>query len=179
MRNRFARIMVFAIVLASLALSTSGCDRLARMRQNQVQLDMAKVNNPIGMPDAGKEDAIVVSVTRTGNVFLGQNKTDLRELGNQVRDRLADKPSKTVYIRADARAQYRTVEDAIDATYTAGVDDVGLLTGNREVAPQESYFACAKAPGKPLGLDAMLPLSVLSTCVTKQTKDMRYSEAEP
>jgi hypothetical protein len=23
------------------------------------------------------------------------------------------------------------------------------------------------------------PLSVLSTCVTKQTKDMRYSEAEP
>ena len=45
-----------------------------------------------------------------------------------VRDKLADKPGKTIYVRADARAQYRAVEDAIDAVRTAGVDEVGLLT---------------------------------------------------
>ena len=102
------------------------------MLQNKVQIDMAKVDNPVAMPDADKEDAIVVAITRDGGVFLGQNKTSVDELGNLVRTELADKPGKTIYIRADARAQYRAVEDAIDAVRTAGVEDVGLLTQKRE-----------------------------------------------
>jgi biopolymer transport protein ExbD/biopolymer transport protein TolR len=102
------------------------------MLQNKVQIDMAQVTNPENMPDADKDDAIVVAITRDGGVFLGQNKVALGELGGQVRDKLADKPGKTIYVRADARAQYRAVEDAIDAVRTAGVDDVGLLTQKKE-----------------------------------------------
>jgi biopolymer transport protein ExbD/biopolymer transport protein TolR len=102
------------------------------MLQNKVAVDMAKVDNPTAMPDADKEDAIVVAITRDGGVFLGQDKLDVSELGNRVRDKLADKPGKTIFIRADARAQYRAVEDAIDAVRTAGVEDVGLLTQKKE-----------------------------------------------
>jgi biopolymer transport protein TolR len=102
------------------------------MLQNKVQVDMAKVDNPTNMPDADKEDAIVVAITRDGGVFLGQNKVALSELGSQVRDKLTDKPGKTIFVRADARAQFRAVEDAIDAVRTAGVDDVGLLTQKKE-----------------------------------------------
>ena len=102
------------------------------MLQNKVSVDMAKVDNPTAMPDADKEDAIVVAITRDGGVFLGQNKIAVTELGAQVRDKMADKPGKTIYIRADARAQFRAVEDAIDAVRTAGVDEVGLLTQKRE-----------------------------------------------
>ena len=102
------------------------------MLQNKVSVDMAKVDNPTAMPDADKEDAIVVAITRDGGVFLGQDKIGVSELGARVRDKLADKPGKTIFIRADARAQYRAVEDAIDAVRTAGVEDVGLLTQKRE-----------------------------------------------
>jgi biopolymer transport protein TolR len=102
------------------------------MLQNKVSVDMAKVTNPTNMPDADKEDAIVVAVTRDGGVFLGQNKVATSELGNKVREKLADKPGKTIFIRADARAQFRAVEDAIDAVREAGVDDVGLLMQKRE-----------------------------------------------
>jgi biopolymer transport protein ExbD/biopolymer transport protein TolR len=102
------------------------------MLQNKVAVDMATVDNPTNMPDADKEDAIVVAITRDGGVFLGQNKTSVSELGGQVREKLADKPGKTIFIRADARAQFRAVEDAIDAVRTAGVEDVGLLTQKRE-----------------------------------------------
>jgi biopolymer transport protein TolR len=102
------------------------------MLQNKVAVDMAKVDNPTNMPDADKEDAIVVAVTRDGGVFLGQNKIAVSELGAQVQQKLADKPGKTIYIRADARAQFLAVENAIDAVRTAGVDDVGLLTQKRE-----------------------------------------------
>jgi biopolymer transport protein TolR len=104
------------------------------MLQNKVQIDMAKVENPTSMPDADKDDAIVVAVTRDGGVFLGQNRVDPNQLGTLVRDKLADKTDKTIFIRADARAQYRAVEDAIDAVRTAGVEDVGLLTQKREGA---------------------------------------------
>jgi biopolymer transport protein ExbD/biopolymer transport protein TolR len=102
------------------------------MLQNKVAVDMAKVSNPVAMPDADKEDSVVVAITRDGGVFLGQNKVATSELGNLVRDKLAGKPAKTIFIRADARAQYRAVEDAIDAVRTAGVEDVGLLTQKRE-----------------------------------------------
>ena len=102
------------------------------MLQNKVSVDMVKVDNTTNMPDADKEDAIVVAITRSGDVFLGQNHVAVSELGGLVREKLSDKPSKTIFVRADARAQFRTVEDAIDAVRTAGVDDVGLLTQKRE-----------------------------------------------
>jgi biopolymer transport protein TolR len=102
------------------------------MLQQKVAVEMAKVENPTPMPDADKEDAIVVAITRDGGVYLGQDRIATNELGPKVRDKLADTPGKTIFIRADARAQYRTVEDAIDAVRTAGVEEVGLLTQRRE-----------------------------------------------
>ena len=102
------------------------------MLQNKVSVNMAVVDNPTSMPDADKEDAIVVAITRDGGVFLGQNKVATSELGAQVRDKMADKPGKMIFVRADARAQFLAVENAIDAVRTAGVEDVGLLTQKRE-----------------------------------------------
>jgi len=102
------------------------------MLQNKVQIDMAQVVNPQSMPDADKDDAIVVAVTRDGRIFLGQNLVDPSQLGSQIREKLADKTDKTIYVRADARAQYKAVEDAIDDVRTAGVEEVGLLTQKKE-----------------------------------------------
>ncbi len=65
-------------------------------------------------------------------MYLGQDRVAPSDLGQKVRDKLADTPGKTIFVRADARAQYRSVEDAIDAVRTAGVDEVGLLTQKRE-----------------------------------------------
>ena len=102
------------------------------MLQNKVQVEMAKVDNAAAMPDADKEDAIVVAVTRDGGVFLGQDKVAPSELGQKVSAKLADKPGKKIFVRADARAQFKSVEDAIDNVRTSGVDEVGLLTQKKE-----------------------------------------------
>ncbi|MGA2752813.1 MAG: biopolymer transporter ExbD [Terracidiphilus sp.] len=102
------------------------------MLQNKVAINLATVENPTNMPDADKEDAVVVAVTRDGAVYLGQNKVDPSQLGSLVRDKLQDKTDKMIYIRADERAQYKVVEDAIDDVRTAGVEEVGLLTQRRE-----------------------------------------------
>jgi biopolymer transport protein ExbD/biopolymer transport protein TolR len=101
------------------------------MLQNKVNIDLAKTDNPIPMADADKEDAIVVAVTRSGDFYLGQTKVAPNELGSKVRDMLSEKPGKEIFVRADARARYLDVENAIDDVRTAGVDTVGLLTEKR------------------------------------------------
>jgi len=109
------------------------------MLQNKVNIDLAKTDNPVAMPDADKEDAIVVAVTRDGRLFLGQNPVAAAELGSKVRDMLGEKPGKQIFVRADARAKFLDVENAIDDVRTAGVDSVGLLTEKRQTpgAPGE------------------------------------------
>ena len=95
-----------------------------------VNIDMAAARNAITMDDAQKEDAVTVAVTRDGQVFLspGLQKVETSDLAPKVKDLLSDKPSKIVYIRADARAKYERVEDVVDNLRSVGVDDVGLLT---------------------------------------------------
>jgi biopolymer transport protein TolR len=109
------------------------------MLQNKVNIDLAKTDNPTSMPDADKEDSIVVAVARDGQVYLGQDKVAASELGAKVRDKLTDKPGKQIFVRADARAKFLDVENAIDDVRTAGVDSVGLLTEKRQTpgAPGE------------------------------------------
>ena len=41
---------------------------------------------------------------------------------------LTNKTNKTIFMRPDARAQYGTVEEAIDDVRGAGVDQIGMLT---------------------------------------------------
>ena len=101
------------------------------MLQNKVNVELAKVSDPTAMPDADKEDAVVVAVTRDSKVYLGQNQVSMADLGQKVADMLQNKTDKQIFMRADARAQYGTVEDAIDSVRTAGVDQVGLLTERR------------------------------------------------
>jgi biopolymer transport protein ExbD/biopolymer transport protein TolR len=106
------------------------------MLQNKVAVDLAKTDNPTAMPDADKEDAVVVAVTRDGNTYLGQNRVPMADLGTKVADMLANKTTKQIYVRADARAHYGAVSDAIDSVRTAGVDEVGLLTEKRQLPGQ-------------------------------------------
>jgi biopolymer transport protein ExbD/biopolymer transport protein TolR len=101
------------------------------MLNNKVNVDLARVNSPQEMPDANKEDSVVIAITRDGNVFLGANQVSTSDLGSKVSDLLANKPTKTVYLRADARARYGTVQDVVDDIRTAGVDQVDLLADRR------------------------------------------------
>ncbi len=101
------------------------------MINNKVNVDLAKVETPTAMPDADKEDAVVVAVTRDSRIFLGAKQVSLDDLGGKVRDMLENKADKEVFMRADARSHYGTVMDAIDGLRTAGVDEVGLLTEPR------------------------------------------------
>jgi biopolymer transport protein ExbD/biopolymer transport protein TolR len=97
------------------------------MLQKGVSVDMARVHNPRVMQAADKEDATVLAITRDGKVYLGADPIAIDKITAKVKDRVADKLDRTVYIKSDARAKYGDVVTVVDAVRAAGVDAVGLL----------------------------------------------------
>jgi biopolymer transport protein TolR len=104
------------------------------MLQKGVSVDLAMVNNPTTMPDADKEDALLVAVNREGKVFFGTDPIAVDQLTQKVKDRLSAKTDKRVFIKADARAKFGWVVEVVDNVRAAGVDQLGLLTEQRKQA---------------------------------------------
>jgi biopolymer transport protein ExbD len=100
------------------------------MLSKGVQVNMVKTHNDIKMQEADKEDAILIAITRDGQIFLspGNKKMPVDQLPQKVKDLQQNRSDKTVYIRADARARFSSVTDVIDALRTDGVDTIGLIT---------------------------------------------------
>jgi biopolymer transport protein ExbD len=101
------------------------------MLTHGVSVDLVKTKNPITMQAADKEDAILISITRNGSVFLSPGNIKLSapaDLPEKIRDLLTNRVDKTVYIKADARARYETVEDVVDNLRAGGASELGLIT---------------------------------------------------
>src|SRR5580700_3075903 len=104
-----------------------------------LSVELPKVNNPEDMPNADKDDAIIVGISASGDVYLGSTKSDITQIADKVRDLISGKLDKTVYVKSDGRAKYGDVVKVVDEIRSAGVDNVGLITDraeqNRRVAP--------------------------------------------
>jgi biopolymer transport protein ExbD/biopolymer transport protein TolR len=101
------------------------------MLNNKVNVDLPKADAAVVMEDANKEDAITVAVTRDGKTFLGADQVTLDDMGAKIAAKLENKGAndpKEVFLRADIRANWGKVMDAIDGIRSAGVSQLGLLT---------------------------------------------------
>src|SRR5580704_3883405 len=97
-----------------------------------LSVELAKVTNPNDMPDADKDDAVIVGISQSGDIYLGNTKTDVSQIADQVRDRISNKLDKTVFVKSDGRAKYGDVVKVVDEIRSAGVDNVGLITDRAE-----------------------------------------------
>ena len=102
------------------------------MLNNKVNVDLPTADAAVVMENANKEDAVIVAVTRDGRTFLGGDQVTIDDLGAKVGAKLENKMDKEVYMRADIRANYGKVMDAVDGIRSAGVSQLGLLTEKRE-----------------------------------------------
>ncbi len=107
------------------------------MLSKGVSVDLVRTRNPVAMDEADAEDAIVVAVTRDGQVFLGSSRLEaVEDLTQRVGDVVSNRIDKTVYVKCDARSRYERVVEVVNAVRTAGVDQVGLLTEKEEEGPR-------------------------------------------
>jgi len=98
------------------------------MLSKGVSVDLAKTKNPIPMAAADKSDAIVCAVTRDGKTYMNTTQMAPSDMPAKVKDLLANRIDKTVFVKADSRAKYEKVVDVVDNLRSAGVDNLGLLT---------------------------------------------------
>jgi len=96
--------------------------------QKNITVDLVQTRNPRAMPDDEHEDVLEVAITRDGKMYLRKNPVQPDEITPKVRDLIAGKLDKTVYLRADARAKYGDVEKVVMAVRAAGVDSLALIT---------------------------------------------------
>jgi biopolymer transport protein TolR len=102
------------------------------MLNNKVNVDLPSESAAVVMDNANKEDAVTIAVTRDGKIFLGADQVTADDIGPKVSDKLSNKTDKEVFLRADSRAMYGRVMDAVDGIRSAGVSQLGLLTEKRE-----------------------------------------------
>jgi biopolymer transport protein ExbD/biopolymer transport protein TolR len=117
------------------------------MLSKGISVNMVKTKNPMAMQAADKDDAVLVAVTRDGKVYLKTTLMAADQLAPKVKDMLATKLDRTVYLRADAGARYEKVVEVVDNLRAAGVDQLGMLT--EEIKKATSPSAAGETPGQP------------------------------
>ena len=93
---------------------------------NTVDLPMS--DHPTLMPGANREDAVVVHVTRDGRIFLRNERISLEELPDKIRKLVLHGAERKVYIEADIRSRYGSVNDVLERARAAGIENVSFVT---------------------------------------------------
>ena len=111
-------------------------------------MNLPIVGNATPVPDADKEDALIVTVTENGDTYLGLDAITPDALADKIKRAVAFRAEKKAYIKADARAPYADVEKVLSAARRGGVNAPVLLTAQREpVQPG--------APAPPIGFEVL------------------------
>jgi biopolymer transport protein ExbD/biopolymer transport protein TolR len=108
------------------------------MLQKGVSVNLAKTDNPTKMPEADKEDSLIVAVMRDGKIYFNSDVVSAEQLTDKVKDKLANKADKRIFVKADAGAKYGDVVAVVDDVRSAGVDQLGLLTEERKQGSLEA-----------------------------------------
>jgi biopolymer transport protein TolR len=96
--------------------------------------DLPKVSHPISIWRAQREDALVVGILRTGDIFFGNDKLAPERLGRAIHESLPSTRERKIYIRADARVRWGTVALVIDQIRAAGIPSVAFFVEARRTA---------------------------------------------
>src|SRR5579863_10502812 len=95
------------------------------MLQHGTSVNMARAANTRDMKEADKEDAVLLAITRDGKIFLQSDRLQPDQITTKVKDMIADKLDKTVYVKSDRDAKYGVVVEVVDSVRAAGVDSLG------------------------------------------------------
>lgn len=97
--------------------------------------DLPRVDHPVSMPGASREDAMIVVVTRDGKTYFGSEQLNPDDLPRKIADRLKDHGvERKVYIKSDMRAQWGAVRQVLDGVHAAGLMRVAFLVDQRRSA---------------------------------------------
>lgn len=103
----------------------------AAAMQKGISVEMARANHAQAWPQADENDAWVVTVDNTGKLYFGTDAMTPEELKQWMIQHPRRRDQK-LYIKADARASYTSVQKALDAASDAEFAEPVLLVNQAE-----------------------------------------------
>ena len=97
--------------------------------QKGVDIALPQDNNSNVKPPVDNT-TIVMEITEGGSIAINKLPVaSLEELGSKLRDVFQTRSDKTIFVRADDKALYGRVVEAMDVARGAGVERVGIIAG--------------------------------------------------
>lgn len=101
----------------------------APILQQGISVDLPQVETgPMTGDQADLEDQLVVAVTREGVVHLNDAPLELEALQTKLAAIVQERPSRTVYLRADQNVMYGRVVEVMATVRRAGIVKLGMVT---------------------------------------------------
>ena len=97
----------------------------APMMQQGVQVNLPKANTKAMTP---MEETVVVSVDKSGKVFINKDQIPASDLRSRLTDMFASRDKKEVFLKADAGVPYGEVVKAMADIKGAGIERLGMVT---------------------------------------------------
>ena len=97
------------------------------IHHSNMPADKAKARHAVSMPDAKREDAIRIMVTRDGATYFGHTEIRVEDLPEKVRQKVREGSERRAYLTVDQRAKYVDVEPVIDAIRGSGIWNVSMM----------------------------------------------------
>ncbi len=92
----------------------------------------------VALPQATAEalpsdnNEIIVSLDKDGKVFINETQVAIELLQKNIKDAVAAKPDKKVYLNADKRVPYGDVVKVMAEVKAAGIEKLGMVTQPEE-----------------------------------------------
>ncbi len=99
--------------------------------------DLPRVRNPIGLPDANRDDALMIILTRDGKIFFQMDQVTAQDLPRLIRDSINRGSKPEIFFKVDARARAGHFMEAFDAIRPTGVQSISILADQRRTALPE------------------------------------------
>jgi biopolymer transport protein ExbD len=147
-------LSVCLIALLSVAIghvveqSANASQESERALQQGVSVKMAAASSAQPMPEADNADAWIITVTSDGQLYFGVDRLTPAAL----RERMISTPRKRtqrLYIKADARALFASLQKALDAASAVEIESPVLLVSQRVSSKPGEMLA-------PEGLEVLL-----------------------
>lgn len=95
--------------------------------QSGVSVNMAEARNAQEAPGAEAEDATIVTVTRSSEIYINKQLTAQANLMDRISEEYAQAPDLPLFVRVDVATPYGSVVQVVDLAREIGVERIGLL----------------------------------------------------
>ena len=97
----------------------------APMMQQGVQVNLPKADTKAMAP---QEETVVVSLDRSGKLFINKSEVPFTELKSRLSSMFASRTKKEVFLKADKEVPYGEVVKTMAEIKGAGIERLGMVT---------------------------------------------------